>query len=205
MPWTPADAQKHDKSANAPEKRRRWAKIANGVLKRTGNDVMAIRVANSRVEGVEMFVDRVLGETEEPEEKPPEKKEGFFSRVRRGWGEVERASSKDPATRGERPAFSDNPWAHIVHRAAEYQGSRGGGGKSSSPAPPAKPKTSGLRDLLGPKTTAPSTSAREHLLRLQWERSNKQTLDQQRRQAAIRAAAGLKAPPYKTPQPPRGR
>jgi uncharacterized protein YdaT len=50
MPWSPSDAPKHDKDANTPEKQRKWAKIANAVLKRTGDDAMAIRVANSRVE-----------------------------------------------------------------------------------------------------------------------------------------------------------
>lgn len=63
MPWTPADAQKHDKSANTPEKSKRWAKIANAVLKRTGDDAMAIKVANSRVEDTEPSSDHTLDES----------------------------------------------------------------------------------------------------------------------------------------------
>ena len=47
MPWKPKDAVKHTHQADTPEKRRRWAKIANLVLKQTGDEARAIREANA--------------------------------------------------------------------------------------------------------------------------------------------------------------
>ena len=44
MPWTPKDAKRHSKSAD-PKK---WAAIADAVLKKTGNDVSAIKIANAK-------------------------------------------------------------------------------------------------------------------------------------------------------------
>ena len=49
MPWTPADAAKHDKDASTAKKKRQWARVANSVLQRTGDDARAIRAANSVV------------------------------------------------------------------------------------------------------------------------------------------------------------
>lgn len=46
MPWTPADAEKHTHLATTPERREFWARVANSILKDTGDDAMAIRVAN---------------------------------------------------------------------------------------------------------------------------------------------------------------
>ncbi len=46
MPWTPADAERHDKKADTPKKQRQWSDVANGELKRTGDDSLAIRAAN---------------------------------------------------------------------------------------------------------------------------------------------------------------
>lgn len=48
MPWTAASAAKHDKAAKTPKLRRKWAHIANSVLKATGSDVKAIKAANSK-------------------------------------------------------------------------------------------------------------------------------------------------------------
>lgn len=50
MPWSPADATRHDKQANTPAKRRKWAAIANAILAKTGDDVLAIKTANARTE-----------------------------------------------------------------------------------------------------------------------------------------------------------
>lgn len=46
MPWTVKDATSKTKKANSPKKRRQWRDIANGVLKKTGNEGRAIREAN---------------------------------------------------------------------------------------------------------------------------------------------------------------
>lgn len=46
MPWTAADAPRFTKKANTPAKRKKWARIANAVLKRTGSEKSAIRIAN---------------------------------------------------------------------------------------------------------------------------------------------------------------
>lgn len=53
MPWTAADARRHDKQADTPAKRAKWAAIANAVLKRTGDEVLAIKTANARTESVD--------------------------------------------------------------------------------------------------------------------------------------------------------
>ena len=49
MPWTPKSAQRHDKQANTPKRKRQWSEIANSVLSRTGDEARAIRAANSVV------------------------------------------------------------------------------------------------------------------------------------------------------------
>lgn len=46
MPWTPADAAKKTKKAKSPKAKRQWAHVANGALKKTGSDSLAIREAN---------------------------------------------------------------------------------------------------------------------------------------------------------------
>lgn len=46
MPWSPAQASSKSKKANTPKKRRQWSKIANAVLKRTGDEGLAIREAS---------------------------------------------------------------------------------------------------------------------------------------------------------------
>jgi len=47
MPWQPGDAARHDsKVAGDPKKERQWADIADGILRRTGNEGLAIREAN---------------------------------------------------------------------------------------------------------------------------------------------------------------
>jgi len=49
MPWTAADAESHNKAANTPAKRSRWAAVANQILKQTGNDARAIKGANAAI------------------------------------------------------------------------------------------------------------------------------------------------------------
>lgn len=49
MPWTPADAERHTKAANTPRKQQRWAKVANKVLRKTGDEGQAVRTANASV------------------------------------------------------------------------------------------------------------------------------------------------------------
>lgn len=47
MPWTAADAPRHDRKANTPAKKAKWARVATGILKKTGDEGKAIRIANS--------------------------------------------------------------------------------------------------------------------------------------------------------------
>jgi uncharacterized protein YdaT len=47
MPWKPADADRHKKGLDHTQ-RKRWAAIANSVLKETGDEGRAIRIANSK-------------------------------------------------------------------------------------------------------------------------------------------------------------
>lgn len=49
MPWQPGDAKKHTKKADTPNEQRKWSATANAVLKRTGDEGQAIRIANARV------------------------------------------------------------------------------------------------------------------------------------------------------------
>lgn len=49
MPWGQQDAPRSTKKANTPKKKRQWAKVANTVLKRTGDEARAKRAANSAV------------------------------------------------------------------------------------------------------------------------------------------------------------
>lgn len=46
MPWTPSEAARHDKKAKGRKARKQWSDIANSVLRRTGNEGLAIREAN---------------------------------------------------------------------------------------------------------------------------------------------------------------
>lgn len=49
MPWKSSDAPKHTKKADTPAEKKQWAKTANSVLKKTGDDAKAIRIANAAV------------------------------------------------------------------------------------------------------------------------------------------------------------
>lgn len=47
MPWKAKGAKRHTKRASTPAKRKKWAKIANSVLRKTGKEGLAVRVANA--------------------------------------------------------------------------------------------------------------------------------------------------------------
>ena len=49
MPWTPGDAKRHTHKATTPKKKRAFAKVANKVLKESGDEGKAIRIANAAV------------------------------------------------------------------------------------------------------------------------------------------------------------
>lgn len=50
MPWTPSDGpSRHTKKADTPEKKRQWAKVANSVREKTGDEGRAVREANAVV------------------------------------------------------------------------------------------------------------------------------------------------------------
>lgn len=51
MPWTAGDVSRHKKGLR-PKEKKKWSKIANAVLKQSGDEVMAIKVANSRTRKV---------------------------------------------------------------------------------------------------------------------------------------------------------
>lgn len=47
MPWTLSSGLKHTKKANTPAKKKQWASTANAVLKKTGDEGKAIKIANA--------------------------------------------------------------------------------------------------------------------------------------------------------------
>lgn len=47
MPWGPQDAARHNKKVRSRPASLRWSKIANAVLKESGDDGKAIRIANA--------------------------------------------------------------------------------------------------------------------------------------------------------------
>lgn len=49
MPWNPSDATRHTKKAKSPKAKRQFAKVANKVLEKTGDEGRAIREANAAV------------------------------------------------------------------------------------------------------------------------------------------------------------
>lgn len=50
MPWSPADATKHNFKIKSDRHARMWADVANSILKRTGDEGRAIAGANSQVD-----------------------------------------------------------------------------------------------------------------------------------------------------------
>lgn len=51
MPWTPKDASKKTSKASSSAKKKKWAGVANAILKKSGDDGKAIRIANAAVKG----------------------------------------------------------------------------------------------------------------------------------------------------------
>ncbi len=49
MPWQPDQASSKTHFADTAAKKSKWSAIANGVLKKTGDDAKAIRIANAAV------------------------------------------------------------------------------------------------------------------------------------------------------------
>jgi len=49
MPWKANDAKHKTKKAKSKSEQKRWAATANAVLKKTGDDAKAIRIANASV------------------------------------------------------------------------------------------------------------------------------------------------------------
>jgi hypothetical protein len=49
MPWKGSDARRHTAKANTPAKQRQWRDVANDVLRRTGDEGKAVRIANGAV------------------------------------------------------------------------------------------------------------------------------------------------------------
>ena len=49
MPWTSTDASAKTRAADDPAKQQAWAATANAVLKKTGNEQSAIKIANAQV------------------------------------------------------------------------------------------------------------------------------------------------------------
>jgi hypothetical protein len=46
MPWHVQDAIKKDKKADTAAKKKQWTAVANSVMKKTGDDAKAIKIAN---------------------------------------------------------------------------------------------------------------------------------------------------------------
>lgn len=59
MPWSAADASKHHKGLSDDSKER-WARIANAILSKTGDEASAIKIANSRVKPSKDVIKRRL-------------------------------------------------------------------------------------------------------------------------------------------------
>lgn len=50
MPWKPNDGPaRHSKKADTPAKKKQWSDTANSVLKKTGDEGKAVRIANAAV------------------------------------------------------------------------------------------------------------------------------------------------------------
>lgn len=49
MPWTPADATRHQKLATTSRLKRMWTVVANAELAKHGDDAKAIKAANAVV------------------------------------------------------------------------------------------------------------------------------------------------------------
>lgn len=51
MPFSPESSTKYKKNLSSSGSKERWASIANSILKETGDEGKAIRIANSKSQG----------------------------------------------------------------------------------------------------------------------------------------------------------
>lgn len=65
MPWNPSDAAGKTKKAAMPAAQKKWAGTANAVLKKTGSEASAVKIANAAVSK-----NKVFGMSVKPKEKP---------------------------------------------------------------------------------------------------------------------------------------
>ncbi len=49
MPWTSKDAKRHTHKAKSPAAKKQWSKVADKVLKESGDEGKAVRIANAAV------------------------------------------------------------------------------------------------------------------------------------------------------------
>jgi hypothetical protein len=49
MPWSSKDAKRHTGKASSPTAKRQWSKVANKVLRESGDEGRAVRTANAAV------------------------------------------------------------------------------------------------------------------------------------------------------------
>lgn len=51
MPWKPKDSKRFTHKADTPAKQKKWAEVANTVLRQTGDEGRAVRTANKSIVG----------------------------------------------------------------------------------------------------------------------------------------------------------
>jgi hypothetical protein len=61
MPWTASEAHGHTHAANTKAKRKKWAAIATGLLKKGKSEASAIKIANAAMHGDDLFYNPVTG------------------------------------------------------------------------------------------------------------------------------------------------
>ena len=49
MPWKESDAKRHTKKAKSKKRKHQWSTVANKVLRESGDEGKAVRIANSAV------------------------------------------------------------------------------------------------------------------------------------------------------------
>lgn len=59
MPWTEKDVKRHKKGLSTSQKKK-WARIANAVLDKSNDEVLAIKVANSRTKRMNESIDELI-------------------------------------------------------------------------------------------------------------------------------------------------
>lgn len=49
MPWSKSEAKEHTRKAKSPAAKKQWTDVANKVLKESGDEGKAVRIANAAV------------------------------------------------------------------------------------------------------------------------------------------------------------